>query len=186
MPLVIPSGYAQCSFIHRNNGTLQPAVCTLAVDTDDFAKLNTVGDKWRDLMLAEMNNSFTYVGFQARVAAGTSVSVTYNSPGIGGGSGTSPQVSYLYRKNTIHPGRHGHGRMYYPGCDETSVGSEGQVSSGKVTGLNNQMAAFRTALAAITGVVSIVLLHNDATPVYSVSTLVAETVVATQRRRLKR
>lgn len=186
MPLVIPAGYAECSFIHRNNGTLQPAVCTLAVDTDDFAELNTVGDKWRDLMLAEMNNSFTYVGFSARVTAGTSVTTSYNTAGAGGGSGTSPQVSYLYRKNTIHPGREGHGRMYYPGCDETSVGSEGQVASGKVTGLNNQIAAFRAALALIGGGVSIYLLHNSATAPYAISTMSAETVVATQRRRLKR
>lgn len=185
-PLVIPAGFAECSFVHQQNDTLQAAICTLGVNTDDPTVLSTIGGLWQTNMLAEMNNSFTYVQFRAVVTGGTIVIDPYLQPGAGGGSGTSPQVSYLYRKHTLVPGRKFRGRMYYPGCDETSVDADGRVSSGKTTGLNNQATAFISALGALGTPVVPYVLHHDATAPTAINSITAENVVATQRRRLRR
>lgn len=185
-PLVIPAGYAECEFIHTQNDTLQQAICTLGVNTDDTTLLNDIANLWSADMLAEMNNSFTYTQFRARVAGGTLLTVAFAQPGHGGGSGTSPQVSYLYRKNTLVPGRANHGRMYYPGCDETSVDADGRVASGKLTGLDAQATAFVSDLGALSTPVVPYILHHSALAPTAVNQIVAEGVVATQRRRLKR
>lgn len=185
--LHIPSGYSQCSFVHQQVDTLQLAVTTCGFNTDVVTDLVIVGDAWRDHMLAEMSNKFRYVKFTAVVAAGTLYQQTYATLGSGGGTATSPQVSYLYRKNTTVPGRKNHGRMYYPGCDTTSVDADGKVSTGKQGGLNIQSAAFLTALLAGGALTAPVILHHDlVTTPTPVGTLTAEPVVATQRRRLRR
>lgn len=184
--LVIPAGFAECSFEMHQNDTLQPAVCTLGVNTDDPTLLAQIGDLWRDDMLSEMNNSWTYVAFRASVAGGVLVTATYSDPGIGGGSGTSPQVSYLYRKHTLAVGRANRGRMYYPGCDETSVDADGRVSAGKVLGLQTQADLFVSDLGGLATPVVPYILHHSALAPTAINAITIENVVATQRRRLKR
>lgn len=183
-PLVIPAGYSECSFIMQQNDTLQPAVCTVGFHTDDPDTGALIATSWETDMLAEMNNSFTYKQFRMVVAGGTLLTLPFNTPGAGGGSGTSPQVSYLIQKLTASPGRKNRGRFYYPGCDETSVDADGRVSSGKLGGLGTMLLAWEDTLAGIP--VDPVILHHDATAPTVIVSFQPESVVATQRRRLRR
>lgn len=191
-PLEIPAGYAECAFVHQQNDTLQLGICTLGVNTDDPTVLLQIGDLWQTDMLAEMNNSWTYIQFRGTVTGGLIAVKDYLQPGAGGGSGTSPQVSYLFKKHTLVAGRAYRGRMYYPGCDETSVDADGRVESGKVTGLANMVTAFVSDLGALTPPVVPYILHREPksgppTPApTAINSILPENIVATQRRRLAR
>lgn len=186
-PLVIPAGFAQCEFIHTQIDSRQQAICTLGVDTDVASALHQVGNAWASNMLAEMNAAFIYTEFRAIVAAGTLVIDHHASPGLGGGAGMTPQVAYLVRKNTSVPGRHGRGRMYLPGVDEPSVDQDGTVLAAKVTGLNTELTNFLGALLLLSPAVHPYILHRTgAVAPTEIDTFEAETIVATQRRRLRR
>lgn len=182
--LTIPAGYVNAAFVHQQNDTLKPAVVTMGLHSVVKADLLDVAQAWNDHMLAEMNNSFTYRQFRASTAAGLLVSDNWNTPGAGGGSGTSPQVTYLIKKGSDLAGRSHQGRMYYPGCDETSVDSDGRVSSGKLTGLAAMLTAWVTAMDAIG--VDRVILHVGSSDPDVITSWTPESVVATQRRRLRR
>jgi hypothetical protein len=94
-------------------------------------------------------------------------------------------VSYLFKKITALPGRSHKGRMYYPGCDETSVDADGRVSSGKQTGLYAMSTAWLSVLTGTIGVTPEVL-HTASSDADEVLDLRPQSVVATQRRRLRR
>lgn len=183
--LNIPAGYVEGAFVMQQNDTLKPAICTIGFHSVVLSELEAIGDLWRDDMLAEMNNGFTYKQARFRTGVGLLYAKNYNSPGAGGGSGTSPQVTYLFKKLTGEPGRLNQGRFYYPGCDETSVDADGRVSSGKLTGLQTMVDGFWSDVDGLG--VDQVLFH---TAVPALPTAIfgynAETVVATQRRRLRR
>lgn len=184
MPLVIPAGYVQASFIHEQISTHQLAICTLGFHTVDPADLATIGTLWADDMLDEMNASFAYRQFRARVASGTLYSLDFNELGHGGGAGMTPQIAYLIKKFTGVPGRSHQGRMYYPGADEPSVDTDGRVLAAKVTGLQTMFDAFLASLGTLG--VDPVLLHTASSDADVVLGFTAQPVVATQRRRLNR
>lgn len=186
MPLHIPTGFSEATFIHEHNDTLAKAVCTLGLNEDDPTNLLNVGNLWATDIMPEVNSIWTFIRFEAAIAGGTIVSDPRSDAGGGGGNAMTPQVSYLFRKNTVHPGRHGHGRMYLMGCDETSVDGSGKVSSGKQTGLQTAMDTFLSDMATLVAPILPVLLHYDTTSPYAISSIAIEPIVATQRRRLKR
>lgn len=185
-PLVIPAGFAECVFEHTHNDTLQKGVCTLGVNTDDTTLLTDIANLWNTDMLTEMNNAWTYTQFRGVVTGGTIVTVNFAQPGHGGGTGMAPQVSYLFKKHTLVTGKANRGRMYYPGCDDTSVDPDGRVSSGKLTGLTTMVTTFVSDLGGLSTPVVPYILHHSALAPTAVNSILPEPVVATQRRRLRR
>lgn len=109
--------------------------------------------------------------------------------GLSSGSTPPANVAILVRKNTIRGGRRGRGRMYLPwSVATTSVDEAGGVLTAAVSALQSKMNSFFSALNA--NQVPMVLLHNEgvSTPGAPnvVTSLVVDSRVATQRRRLGR
>lgn len=187
--LVIPAGFVQMSFIHQQNDTLRPGICTLGAATTDLDALSDIADGWGTTLLDEVNNSWTYVQFKASIQEGEIFSKDEGVAGAGGGSGLVPNTAYLFRKQTAFAGRGQRGRLYLPGCDETSVDADGRVTEGKQGGLQTAMNAFLAIMGGLD--VEPTLLHTqpeegsplDPTPINAIT---VQPLVATQRRRLRK
>lgn len=188
--LVIPAGYVEYSFVHQQNDTLRPGVCTLGFHTVAGADLLIIGDGWRDHVMPQINNSWTYVQARASVQAGLIFQQDYTTVGGGGGAGLVPNTAYLVRKIVALPGRGHHGRLYLPGCDEPSVDADGRVDPAKVTGLQDAMDAFAELMS--TDSIEMSLLHTLPAPPRVVLApdivdgFTVQNRVATQRRRLRK
>jgi hypothetical protein len=98
--------------------------------------------------------------------------------------------AYLVDKRTALAGRRGRGRFYIPGVPEDSCSNIGIISQGKFDSMNLALAGFLTGLANHAAIVGMVLLHSVGplptlvpTPVTS---LVLQSKIATQRRRLRK
>jgi len=94
-----------------------------------------------------------------------------------------PSVCALIKKNTGFRGRHNRGRMYWPGVlAESHVDNAGGITSARVTSLQTCADHLLTALAADGVQMSILDGTGNAVPVTS---LTAESIVASQRRRIR-
>jgi hypothetical protein len=95
-------------------------------------------------------------------------------------------VAMLVRKSTGFAGRKNRGRMFLPPCyvAETPISNTGQIDAVTLATLNGQLAQFIDALADAD--CPMALLHtNIADPPTPVVSLRMESIVATQRRRLR-
>jgi len=188
VPLVIPSGFAQINVVHALAGSTQTAECTFGVNFDDEADLIQVMDAWRDTMMTEIANVWTFVRGTARVQAGVVAEKLYSTAGSVSSAATTPNTAYLLRKKTAIPGRAHRGRMYVPGVVEASVDAVGLVLSTRITSLTNAANSLMTAIAGAPagGFGVMALLHNSgAIPPTTVDQLVVQQLAATQRRRMR-
>jgi hypothetical protein len=110
-------------------------------------------------------------------------------------SSPSPQVSVVLRKRTDFVGRRYRGRMFLPSCflNETAIEEDGTVAAATLSSFQSIANTWLDNIAAVSGVVNMYLLHSDEegqltdTPAPTqVTSLLAQTVVRTQRRRLPR
>lgn len=105
------------------------------------------------------------------------------------GSGAQPGTSYLIRKNTALGGRKNRGRMFVPGVDEDKVDASGGILPAWVTTLQGVAGDFFDAATAATmyPVVLHTLVPGPTQPApTAITSLSVESLVATQRRRLRR
>lgn len=115
------------------------------------------------------------------------------SSGDGAGVGTNtgdpvPQNSaYLIRKRSGLVGRKNRGRMYIPGVIESGVNELGQLTTGVANALQSTWGDFRTNIEADANFDGLSILHSlgDSTIPTPVTALIVDTVIATQRRRLR-
>jgi hypothetical protein len=141
-----------------------------------------------------MDSSVTTTGIRVSLGTDGAEDLVYMAEytTIGGNSLSNalpPNCAVLARKTTARGGRRGRGRMYIPWCvAETGVDEAGQIAGANRTPINTALAAFLTALGVNT--VPMVLLHNPGLTApgapNTVLTLVADPLIATQRRRLGR
>jgi hypothetical protein len=190
MPIVIPDGYAQLNVRMALGLSTQTAECTFGVNFDDPADCEQVLDAWGTQIMPLVTNVWTYVHGQARVQAGLITEKTYTTIGGNSGNSAAPNLCYLIRKNTGLPGRANKGRMYVPGVVETAVDGTGLLTSGAIGGMNTQMAALLSAIAAAPsgGFGVMVVLHNQSVstpPPSNVNSLTTQQLCATQRRRMR-
>lgn len=188
MPLVIPTGYYEVSFIHRQNVTLREAVCTMGMQytgSSFAADAATVSGAWgTDIVAQIISNSYTHVRTTFRVAAGIIADIPESTVGGNGSAAASPNVAFLITKQTGVPGRKNRGRLYLPGVAENSINAQGQVDATAQAFQTAQFATFYGDIGAVSFTPAI--LHNSATPSPTlVSQFVAQGVCATQRRRLR-
>jgi hypothetical protein len=99
-------------------------------------------------------------------------------------TGTSPNVAVLIKKITTLGGRKGAGRMFWPGCPEGAIGSDGTLDAAARLAIESTLGDLRADLD--TNGVPMMLLHNDSTSPNLVSDLTVDPIGATQRRRLRR
>lgn len=101
------------------------------------------------------------------------------------GQGVQPNTALLVTKATGFGGRRGRGRMYWPGIQDAVIDDYGNLTSGTAATFQTKFDAFLTSLD--TAGIPMVLLHDSPTPSpYPVSSLIVQTKVATQRRRLRK
>lgn len=115
---------------------------------------------------------------------GPSAVTTHAHVGSTGSQGTPANFAALVTKNTVVGGRKGKGRFFLPCIDETQVTAAGLISAEWVANLQTDLNAFLVDLDAED--IHMVVLHQDGTGPYAVTSLTASARGATQRRRQRR
>lgn len=186
MPLNIPAGSFEVALTHQHQSTLKPAVCTIGVQyTGSTFSVDALAIEasWGTHVMPLLTSVWHFVRAEWRAAAGVVRSNSVNVAGGNGGAAMTPQVCYLVRKTTELAGRSNRGRMYLPGVTEVEVDPSGLVSPAISGDLTAALAAWVADMATHDAIP--VLLHNSLEAPTEISSLQVETVVATQRRRLR-
>lgn len=205
MTLVIPEGFAEVSVEMRNDADPEPWYITFAID------LATAGG---DIELAHatvlaaigagiqpsLSTTTTITGVRYKVGqpSGPPLAVDF-AAALDGASAAQrlPQnCAVLVRKATLRAGRPGKGRFFIPSVPEGSVSEIGVLETDYRVTMQDQMDEMWLILNAGTGIpetsppTPMVLLHNSGTPggvdPTPVTSLQVQSVIATQRRRLRR
>lgn len=109
------------------------------------------------------------------------------------GTGTTaaslvPQnCAILIQKRTALPGKHGRGRMYWPSLGEIDVDGVGAINPTAKARIQTMLTAWNNAVATATSFDSFAVLHTISTPpATKITSLTVDSVMATQRRRLRK
>lgn len=203
MALIIPPGYLQAVYVMSFAGDSEPMVTTCGHEIDT-ASGATGAEAPSDLfnafaltLLAQCTSDVTLQAVDVYVGQdgpGTVVYSSDNTPVTGSGTADSlpPNSAILIRKRTDLGGRRGRGRMYIPGVMRSQVDDNGKVNPAQVDNWNNAGLAFMDKLTTAVGAryYPPVVLHRSEgigtepvpTPIVS---FVCDSVIATQRRRLR-
>jgi len=198
MGIVIPEGFSNATVVCTVNGSpreqtssfgfLQigltpPSLQDQVDDIYDFIK--AIGRPYAALAFGV---DWTIEGVSmTTTVAGLPVVTQHLVPYGGSGSGDRepPNCSAIIRKQTAAGGRKNRGRIYMPSgvLQAAQVDGAGVIDSAVVTGLNTQWENLRVALVAADYVPY--LFHSDATAPTVITGFSAESLLATQRRRLR-
>lgn len=191
--MIIPAGFGQCNLRFVGSGVPSGAEMTFGFENEDdldpVVVANTIGDIYDD---SNMRNNFATDCSLSSILVklgpnvdGPSAEVSHLVPGTIAASGTTPQVALLITKMTAIGGRKGRGRFYQPGLAEASVTQDGVIDPDYLAGAQSQYTDFLARLAG--GALRMVLLHGSADDAPNgVGFLTVQSLVATQRRRLRR
>lgn len=172
----LPTG-AECTFGILNVGGLTAIQAAEAVETAIAAAA----------VMAEFVDDERIGNIHVKLGPNATGAFADNAVEISGGvstTGTSPNVAVLIKKSTTLGGRKGAGRMFWPGCPEGAIGSDGTIDGAAVLAITSVFNDLRDELDAQG--VPMMLLHNDSTAPNLVSSMSCDSVGATQRRRLRR
>lgn len=192
------SGYAQVSIEMINAALIRPAYITFGVDPVD-----TDPQLICSSIAGSMNGATSLQGLldtnvtirRIRVSLGIDGAedlqgdLAISLAGLTAQSSVAANTALLVHKRTARGGRRGRGRLYIPWSLSTAVVDEaGVITPAAVTAAQSKMTTWLAALNANT--VPMVLLHEaglTATgPPNPVTTLLVDTRIGTQRRRLGR
>lgn len=214
-PIVAPT-IVRVTYKHLN-GSNRAADCVMDISVESVAGLDRpdavsglishVAAPWQDHVLDALSNSVTFLGGSFIDLDSLGGATGTFGPAVGHpthGSGTSAdmttQVAYLIHKNTASHRGQRPGRTYLPGCLESAVDGNGNVTTAQLGTLNTDMAAYLDAINSITfgafsvqPAIRVVHVHkpdklDPTTWTWSstdVTSFTADTRVATQRRRLR-
>jgi hypothetical protein len=208
--LVIPLGYAQCSYELRQDLMARSAFITWGVGpTDPGLDITTLAkDAFNATGSLKTLLDANWKLYSTRVTQHQDAGLLqYEDNTIitgtrGAGVSVPPNVAVLVRKTTTFGGRRGRGRWFLPGMiDSPNVQENGVINPASLAIIQTALNVWRAAY--ITATVPLVLLHNakriggagttgnpyiyDTPPApYPINSLQAVALVATQRRRLGR
>lgn len=198
MAQIIPPGYAHViqPFQHSASGKAWSVTYGLVVGLAGRTPLQVVNAcdavfraAWRPLL--DTNISFQpAVSYTNDGGAGLilTTSTVAAQAGLASRNSPPPQVAVCVRKRTARVGRAFRGRVFLPGMiDETNVDETGIITPAGVTALQTAATSWLTNQNAQPE--SMVLLHQKdfppgTNPPTSVTSLVVQPIVRTQRRRL--
>nr|CRY95176.1 hypothetical protein [uncultured prokaryote] len=191
----IPEGYAQATWQFQGFGVPLGAVITAGLDIGGapptpLELAEGLFDAFAGSVINQLTPTVALTGVRVKFgpdATGPAADFNGNAPGLNSGEQTSPNVAFLVRKLTAQGGRSGRGRWYIPGVRETSVNSAGDLQSGSVTFMQDELDNFLIAVGALN--TNLVILHQPGAPLTTPTPLTAlqcDSRVATQRRRLRR
>lgn len=186
MPLIVPPGYSQVSFIHNNpSPTGSKVVWSIGISappTEDY--LDGFSGWWLGDMapLTAANLTLERIEMRNQVAV---LERTMADTGLGSAAYYAPQVTALVQKRTGMAGRANRGRMNWPMVlREEDVDAGGTISSGRVTSIQGTADSLM-ALATSTGD-ELVLFHSASSDPTIITQLLAAPQTATLRRRNRR
>jgi hypothetical protein len=192
-------GFADISVRLQQTGLTRPAFITFGVDpvsTDPSQVATSVHTAYAGAgsLNSIMDSSVTTTGVRVSLGTDGAADLVYQAEftTVGGNSISNslpPNCAVLARKATSRGGRRGRGRLYIPWCvAETGVDEAGIIAGANRTPINTALQTFLTALGVNN--VPMVLLHNPGLtapgPPDTVLSLVCDSLIATQRRRLGR
>lgn len=201
MGVVVPIGFAQVNMQFFLTGDAEPMVVTLGVDSGAEDNPSTLADAvWSRLNVAGSNFVATEISNQYRMGPFVASIMTATGPQIGTGDlqvqGTSSGVlpvpqncAILVQKRTARGGRKGRGRAYFPpiNMNEANVSPTGVILAAQVTAWQDAMTEF--LISSDTEGQPLVLLHSEEAGAIApdpITALQVQTVIATQRTRLRR
>lgn len=185
MPVVIPPGFFQLSFIHHSPvvGGSDPT-WTIGVQGEPTAE--SVGPllAWLDDNYATvLNEEYEVTGVRLATADGSTI-IPLSVTGTSTGDPAPPNASVLVHKTTGTPGRTNQGRMYWPGCvGHSDVGGNGLIGSSRFLTLGEVAADLNDAFTTASLVP--VILHSASSDPTAIGGFDVERKIATQRRRLR-
>lgn len=153
-------------------------------------------NNWQDEVMDTMANNYTLDGCHFRdrntasgVVGDLSPDTGKNLTGQTSGLYTPPNVAILVKKQSILNAGQRPGRLFIPGIPEGSVNEDGVIDTAYITGNQPSFNAFLSGLSGA-GSNQLVVVHfsgpDDASgSVTEVTALPIQSVVATQRRRLR-
>ena len=116
-------------------------------------------------------------------ASGPDFELPVDWDGTASGESSAPNTAALIKKHTALGGRKHAGRMFQPGIPEVEISAAGLLDGGVATSMQSDWQAFLTGMDAAD--VPLALLHSDATAPDLILGLTVDSLVATQRRRLR-
>lgn len=189
----ITPGFAEVTITYDVPGNGSPGMSVFGIDAgatlDPTTIANAIGvilagtNSFRDNM--DTNSGITRVKVLLNID-GEPFLVGETATAITGSlSGTAlpPNCAYLLKKVTGLSGRPYQGRMYIPGVPEASVNEGGFLESADLASLQINATQFLGALA--TAGYPMVLLHTAVLPPTPVTSLIVDTRIGTQRRRMR-
>lgn len=185
--LHIPPGYSNVSIIHTNvtaNGS--KPTWSFGVDSEDIALVTSTVDGWvNGAYTSDLSSDYRVVGIQITQSAG-SVVIPVDHVGTRDAQDMGPNCAALLRKGTNLLGKHGKGRMYWPGwLPRSQVNDLGLISDDWVASIQGTHDALVADLAGAS-LLLFLFHHVDTIAPTNVDQVTAEKVMATQRRRLRK
>lgn len=196
------AGYGAVSIRLTHSGMVRPAYCTFGIHptgTDPATMASSCMTAWLLSVNTVMDSEVTADQCTVRYGIDGAEDVIGTSSntvtGVVTQASPSAQVAALVRKNTARGGRRGKGRMYIPWMiSETNVDEMGTIASGSMSTYQAALTGLITQLD--TGNVPMVVLHRPSKPGIThpttpgapnlVTSLILQSLIATQRRRLGR
>lgn len=191
MPLVIPVNFGQITWIFAGSGVPHGAAVTLGFGGFGADPAQTLADAakaaFATTIMPQLIQNVGLVRTLVKLgpnATGPQAESLGSTDGGDLSAQAPPMVAYLVKKTTALGGRKNRGRMYLPGVDETEVSQTGLIASTKLTPLQTALTNLFIALTAAN--MDPHILHSDATGPTPIGSFILSSIVATQRRRLRR
>lgn len=190
--VLVPDTFSQITYQFTGTGLPNGAACTLGVHNIDaltpsaIGVLAKTGGAWTGIF-THVSSEISCTGILVKngpTDTGPSAVTPVTQPGLDSDAAASCNTAVLIRKVTNQGGRHGRGRLFWPGIPQAKVNANGTVLAATLTTLTTEWAAYLTTLAGAN--LPPVLLHSDAESPTLLTGLVPDGRVATQRRRLRR
>lgn len=203
MTLVIPANHGQYAHHFTIPGDNQEMLVTggyeaEGVDTTPNQVASDLHDLAKTLVNARLPTQVTLKRTTTTlvVAVGQDPIVGERiDPSTGGRASSNlltQNTAWLVKKLTAEGGRRNKGRQFWPGVPDVSVNDVGVLNANEVTDWNTALATYRTGALASDRIARLVLFHtlppastNPLAPT-TITALIMDGMVATQRQRLRR
>lgn len=198
MSVVIPEGVMGVQVVARRTGSLKDEITGFHVTTEDGIDSTTFAGAQADVLAAMSAGIFNdlYLADTASRLRTEFTLMTSTGPliatnttahiGVYSVSTPPPQVAVIVKKNTGLGGRRNRGRMYMPNVwfmPESAVDNNGGIGSTHLGNYQDHVDEFFDGLTAASLIP--VLCHSDGVGATALTNLSVESLVATQRRRLR-
>jgi hypothetical protein len=189
--MLIPAGFAQVNLIFIGNAVPRGAQIVFGVENTTPSSpveiAQEVGQAWIDEVMPFQSDQISLGSVKAKRgpnATGAEATVSFGDVGGQSSHSLPPNATGLVTKLTVLGGRKHKGRMNIPGLTENQTDGAGYLTPAALAALQGGLDAFLTEIVA--DVFPMVVLHSDATAPDTVTDLVAQQLMATQKRRIRR